>query len=163
MVIDLLKAKKNNEPQAFSCSGVLSKEILRDNAEFIGLVTADGAYRYFEDEVVADGFIHFKIKTVCDRCGKEIEKAFDFKFNEHFIKDSTDAEIYSFSNEKLDLTLAVSECIMMNLSVQMLCDKKCKGLCFSCGANLNEKKCKCKKIDNNAFSALEDIKKTQKK
>lgn len=157
MLIDLSKIKKDNEPHNFEVSGKLPNDILRNNAKFLGLIAVKGNLRYFDDDAVADGTISFKIETLCDRCGKEIEKVFDFKLKERFLKDSLDHDIYSFSNEELNLTKAVSENIMANLSIQILCDKKCKGLCPSCGANLNENKCKCKKTNDNAFSALKDL------
>lgn len=160
MIIDILKAKKSNEPQAFSGSGVLADNVLlRDNSRFIKPITVEGTFQHFEDEVLFSGVVRFDLKTSCDRCGKDIEKSFEFALKERFVKNCADAEVYSYDSDRVDLALAVSECIMINLPTQIICKDKCKGLCEICGANLNDAKCKCKKENNSAFSALKDIKK----
>lgn len=159
MVINILKAKQSKVPVQFEGFCVLDSSILlRDNTEFKKPVAVSGTYEYFVDEVVFDGKVCFELKTLCDRCGKEIEISLSFPLKERFVKDSIEPEIYSYTNDTINLTLAVSECIMTNLSFQYFCNAKCKGLCEICGANLNEKKCKCKK-ENNAFSVLKDINK----
>ena len=37
----------------------------------------------------------------------------------------------------------VEECLFINEPFKVLCDEDCKGLCPSCGANLNQEQCSC--------------------
>ncbi|MDO4289190.1 MAG: DUF177 domain-containing protein [Eubacterium sp.] len=45
--------------------------------------------------------------------------------------------------EELDLRPYVYECLFINEPFKVLCDEACKGLCPSCGANLNHENCSC--------------------
>ena len=45
---------------------------------------------------------------------------------------------------ELDLGPDIREELIMGLPVKLLCREDCKGLCVTCGANLNEGKCGCK-------------------
>lgn len=44
----------------------------------------------------------------------------------------------------VDLTPSIREDIILELPQRALCDQKCKGLCPSCGKDLNEGSCRCK-------------------
>ena len=44
-----------------------------------------------------------------------------------------------------------------------LCKEECKGLCPVCGADLNKKKCRCKRPENPVWSALDGIELEEKK
>ena len=62
------------------------------------------------------------------------------------------------TTEKLDLRPFLEEALLVFMPFAPLCDKDCKGLCQSCGENLNERTCDCKheKIDPR-FEALKDL------
>ncbi len=51
-----------------------------------------------------------------------------------------DLEYY---RERIDLRNAISDGFRLALPIAPLCVKDCKGLCQSCGANLNREQCKC--------------------
>ena len=44
-----------------------------------------------------------------------------------------------------DLTDDIRENLLLSMPMRIKCKEDCKGLCFSCGANLNREKCSCKK------------------
>ncbi len=48
------------------------------------------------------------------------------------------------NKQVFDLTENLREDILLQLPQRALCSPTCKGLCPSCGQNLNAKKCKCK-------------------
>jgi len=39
----------------------------------------------------------------------------------------------------------IRQCFLINLPMKNICRDNCKGICNTCGQNLNEKQCKCKK------------------
>lgn len=45
--------------------------------------------------------------------------------------------------ETIDMVPYVEECLFINEPFKVLCDEDCKGLCPSCGANLNQEQCSC--------------------
>lgn len=52
-----------------------------------------------------------------------------------------------FSGDVLDLTDAIRENLQLALPMKLLCREDCKGLCPTCGRNLNEGPCACKRED----------------
>lgn len=54
-------------------------------------------------------------------------------------------DIYYFEGEEIDTDPYVFEEIMLNIPVKALCAESCKGICPTCGKNLNIEECRCKK------------------
>ena len=55
------------------------------------------------------------------------------ELDEHFFMDGT----------KFDTEVFISNEILVNLPMKVLCSENCKGICNRCGANLNMGSCKC--------------------
>ena len=70
-----------------------------------------------------------------------------------------DPDLYSFEGSKADLTDAVRDALLLELPYRFLCSEDCKGLCPSCGVNLNLGSCTCQEGAEvtNPFSALKAI------
>ena len=167
MIINILKTKKTGVKATFALEKSLDAGLLmRPNSKFKGPIKVSGYY-IIEDnnsDVTVYADIVFEISCLCDRCGIKVEKAFNFKLKELFVYGVETDTNYAYNGEVLDLEKAVTENIMANLPTQIVCKDKCKGLCSVCGANLNEKKCKCKaEDDTNPFAALSALKKNIKK
>ncbi|HPN38638.1 MAG TPA: DUF177 domain-containing protein [Melioribacteraceae bacterium] len=117
-------------------------------------------------EVIMDKSIHqivldCKLKSVallnCDRC----TESFNLNINTEFrlvylfklkIKDEGENLnlIYlSLDETKIDITEEVKEYCMLAIPLKLLCKEDCKGLCSSCGINLNLETCNCKKESYN--------------
>jgi uncharacterized protein len=84
----------------------------------------------------------------CDRCGAQINKPIQYKFN-HTLVTSLEGEeendLILVENNRLDLDdLALSD-ILLELPSKHLCSAGCKGLCSKCGHNLNQGDCTCEK------------------
>ncbi len=75
-----------------------------------------------------------------------------------FELDEIDAE--PFNGKTIDLDPVVREQVLLALPVSVLCREDCKGLCSTCGQDLNEKNCghgKTKEVDVR-LAKLKDIK-----
>lgn len=82
----------------------------------------------------------------CDRCLKKFVREYCYSF-EHILVGSLngdeDDEYVVCPNNMLDLDgLAVSD-LLLQLPTKILCKDDCKGLCFTCGHDLNEGECSC--------------------
>ena len=87
-------------------------------------------------ELLVRGRLSLPLNCVCVRC------AADFEF---IAKDDafvTSIEI-SETTDFLDLTEEVREAIIFALPSYPVCSKTCKGLCMTCGKNLNQGTCTC--------------------
>lgn len=61
--------------------------------------------------------------------------------------------------EEIDLRSLIAEQVIMALPYRALCDENCKGVCASCGIDLNQQACQCRQENVlNKFAALKDFK-----
>lgn len=111
-----------------------------------------------------------QVLVECARCLKPFEHPLNVEFS--FIAKSGqtgqdndfDNNIIFFSrtDNELDITDIVSEELSINLPMKPVCHKDCKGLCPSCGVNLNKEDCNCLTPSHNpAWDALLKLKENQ--
>jgi len=102
-------------------------------------------------ELLVRGKLSLPLNCVCVRC------AADFK---SVAKDDgfvTSIEI-SDTTDFLDLTEEVREAIILALPGYPVCSKTCKGLCMTCGKNLNTGGCTCHEAGRDTrWGALEGL------
>lgn len=87
------------------------------------------------------GEVCYTLAGSCTRCLAKTEKQYLICFDEIAGKEDG----YDITNDKINLTQIVDDAIVMNMPVKFLCKEDCKGICTTCGANLNETDCKCNK------------------
>lgn len=88
----------------------------------------------------------------------EEEEGLSEEGGEHEIMDKDISTEY-FTGDVIELSDAIQEQIVMNLPARPLCSDTCKGLCPSCGANLNLSSCACKPATGHpAFAVLKGLK-----
>lgn len=100
--------------------------------------------------------------TECARCLKEIEVPLNFEVQELLSRaeDGTDKDedIILFDGTEIDLDDIVADNFLMNISGRYLCSESCKGLCPTCGHNLNDGDCGCNhEVIDPRWQALADI------
>lgn len=126
-----------------------------------------------------DGFILARItgqatlSEPCSRCLKEVILAISLNFSREFktarsldsARDDpptqglrrasqNDEEMYPIEDGKIDLTPPLTEEIIANIPIKVLCREDCQGLCPKCGANLNDNPCKCDKVEFEIFNKI---------
>jgi uncharacterized protein len=110
-------------------------------------------YRAGEDLYFA-GHCDTLLEAVCARCLESfalpLATPFEFVLSRAQPKDSTqelhtDDLAYSFyTGDEIDLGPLVGEQAILSLPTRAVCREDCRGLCPSCGANLNTDPCACK-------------------
>lgn len=89
-------------------------------------------------ELLARGEVRQRLRCVCSRCAVTFEtEVADLEFV-HSVEINALAEF-------LDLTEEIREAIMLFLPGYPVCSDACKGLCLTCGVNLNRAACSCRK------------------
>ena len=68
-----------------------------------------------------------------------------------------DPDLYILEGDEIDLDEILSTCFVLDMETKFLCDEDCKGLCSSCGQNLNLGPCKCRKPIDPRFAVLEQL------
>lgn len=88
-----------------------------------------------------------KMHTSCARCMKDIEVKVNFTIDENLAADdgtiSDEDDVILFEGNEVDIDDIVMNDFLMEVPGKYLCSEDCKGLCQSCGADLNEGDCGC--------------------
>lgn len=103
-------------------------------------------------EIFLQGNVDFSVKAQCARCAEEFgaSKTRDFRYVLAprslglGAGGGEDVELYTYEGDEIDLTPLAEEQILLALSSRPLCREDCRGLCASCGANLNQTQCDCR-------------------
>ena len=113
--------------------------------------------------VEADFTCRVEVTAPCDRCFKETVKSYNFKLNRTLVtnlenEDTDDMTVVP--DMKLDLNEFCYDDILLSLPTKFLCSDNCKGLCPTCGQDLNKAKCSCeeKEIDPRLAALAELLK-----
>jgi uncharacterized protein len=105
----------------------------------------------------ADLFFHGRvggaIEGSCSRCLKSysfpLDKEFEFVLTPDTRSPKTKAlnpgelGLSFYSGEEIDLAPLVREQVLLALPTRPLCNEDCRGLCPSCGVDLNDHSCHC--------------------
>ena len=108
-----------------------------------------------------------KVETViefdCDRCCETLNEEFEAEFTEILRKEDFDSDdknpdaIY-YQGNSVDLDDIVLNNIILALPSKHLCSEDCKGLCPTCGKNLNFGKCDCESTPTDPrFDVLDSL------
>jgi uncharacterized protein len=125
------------------------------------------------DHFKASGRVQVPIELTCGRCLATYPSAVDSSFRiilrketgrQSEVEDETelcDDDLISstYSGDEIDLAHEIEEQVAMEIPFKPLCDEGCKGLCPSCGVDMNTAGCSCpQETINLKFSALKDFK-----
>ena len=125
--------------------------------------------------VQIEGKVHTTIRLTCGRCLREFISPLESEFALTYTRDlpelpgtdqpeekeigAEDVGLISFRGEEIDLTEGIQEHVILALPLRPLCSGTCKGLCASCGTDLNYADCTCSQpAADSPFAALGRIK-----
>jgi len=119
-------------------------------------VGVDLSYYRAGMELFLEGSVDAQTSANCARCAEEFStsarRAFRYVLAPKSVADeegsdprSEDLEFSFYDGDHVDLSPLVREQVLLALTERPLCREDCKGLCASCGANLNEAPCGCTK------------------
>lgn len=104
-----------------------------------------------KSEIVVFSRVRTQAKYVCDRCLKPFGAAIDegvtvlFTTDQSYLEgeDNELVQLIGAHTREIDLSVGLRESILLAVPMKHLCSENCKGLCPTCGANLNEEECRC--------------------
>jgi uncharacterized protein len=108
-----------------------------------------------DSEIVIKGEMMADVKLQCSRCLKDFHNMLTVPVDVvyHPIEELKGAEKYEikggeldmdfYSGEEMDLLALLNEQVLLNLPMKPLCDDSCKGICLTCGTDLNAGMCNC--------------------
>lgn len=89
------------------------------------------------------------LSSICDRCSINYKRKFEYDYKHIIVQEvhNDNDEYIVCEDGKIDLReLAVLD-LLLSLPSKNLCIDDCKGLCISCGADLNQASCSCEVTD----------------
>ena len=161
----LLKINKFLSSEAVSLT--INENFSIDDEEFLketGLdkdILLTGEILKIDDGTVFTGKIEYTFTDECARCLKEFDRRIETGFQAEIVKkeDMESDEIQMVAADgtiKMDET--IKQLIYLSLPMKSLCSKDCKGICPSCGVNLNIEKCRCENsITDPRLEKLKDL------
>jgi uncharacterized protein len=119
------------------------------------------------DKILVHGTVRGGIRVRCDRCLEPFHRDLESDFHVYLVVPGQgadqeeielldeDMEVDFIKGDAIDLGDMVREQVYLSLPMRSICMESCRGLCPSCGINLNEKACRCRKTEGHpAFSKL---------
>jgi uncharacterized protein len=122
------------------------------------VVRVQGSLSKVGREFFLKGNVSAEIELTCSRCLESLIYPVQAKLESHYVPGSggkaegldtdlelhaSDIEVEYYSDDRIDLTQAVYDQMMLNLPLVRLCREECKGICSQCGVNRNNKDCQC--------------------
>lgn len=139
---------------------------LSGEARVAGLASRRG------EEIRVRGKIEAGVEVGCDRCLAPVVLPLEVEFETAFIPQekaagepehvellAEDMGLAAFEGDSIDLDELVREQILLALPARNLCREECRGLCPTCGADLNAGPCGCARDETDPrWAALADWK-----
>jgi uncharacterized protein len=127
------------------------------------------------ETVILKGYLTGSVESRCGRCLTDFEMPIDIRMDTVFVPrvelddDETEVvdvdESFSFyDGDSIDLQWEAKELVLVSLPISPLCREDCRGLCTTCGADLNANPCGCgSERGPSPFDKLEALKAKLKK
>ena len=105
------------------------------------------------------GTLTAEMICVCDRCGEEFESLKEMDLDATVVEENPedDPSLFVLEGNEIDLDEILSTLFILDMETKFLCKEDCKGLCPTCGKNLNLGPCGCRKPIDPRFAVLEQL------
>lgn len=171
-----LSDKIDNPGDSFPFSGVIDAGSYLVGDRELQLpqgATYDVVFTNAGDGILLTGIVRAEAHGECDRCLEPAVFEIAGEIEEYYLfEEPEDPEAYEDGFELvgddrvIDLGIPVSDAVIMDTPFVVLCQSDCKGLCPTCGCNLNHETCDCAlraerewaEAQENPFAALKDLK-----
>ena len=144
----------------FSCELDTERLDFPSIVRYLTPLTGKGEIRNNAGLLTLSGSLEADLLCVCDRCATEFERHYSIPAELTLateLEDEENPDFYLLTDDKLELEEVLSDCFILEMDSSFLCKEDCKGLCFRCGANLNDGPCSCKKEVDPRLAVLEQL------
>jgi len=140
-------------------------------------IAVDFTLTHKDGDLRITGTVETVIHPRCSRCTREFSRDISTEFDLSYLPQPAwsgenveielkyeDMEVAFYDGVSFDVNLMVLEQIELAIPMKLICREDCKGLCYQCGADLNEGTCSCiKETGDPRLSVLLDFKKKSEK
>jgi DUF177 domain-containing protein len=140
--------------------------------EFRVVAPVSLAFDIFKDKQAfrLAGRVQTTLELKCSRCLEPftapVDQEFDLRYQPHTATaadkdleiEEDDLTTAFYENDEIDLGHLMHEQFVLALPMKPLCSEACKGLCATCGTNLNKGACDCKPVwEDPRLAALREL------
>jgi uncharacterized protein len=154
---------------------VLTEMVDKGDCKFMTPIkTALRAIR-ISDMIDIKGEINTSVCLPCGRCLQEYETPLKSRFELTYVQRIPEAQeneeqeeieisaedmgLVYFQGEEINLQDGIQEQVVLAFPIKAICKEDCKGLCASCGKDLNESNCDCdRQTSDSKFAVLKNLK-----
>jgi uncharacterized protein len=134
---------------------------------FFGNYVAKIELKKFHNQIILNSDIYTTAVFQCDRCGTDFKADLQNKFQIVYLfgnyskENNLENVVYlSPDTDKINLFNELRDYALLSVPMKKLCKEDCKGLCYTCGKNLNEGLCDCEEQQADPrWQPLVDLKK----
>jgi uncharacterized protein len=128
-----------------------------DLIHFAGPAVVEAVVESTGTGIIARGTVIGDVRLVCVRCLVDWDQNLTPEFMALF-EETEDPDIYPIADGRIDLEPVVRDELLSAVPVNALHDPDCKGLCGTCGADLNKGGCGCPETElSSPFAGLKDL------
>ena len=123
-------------------------------------VEVKGEVRNMAGALLLEGEASTVLDVVCDRCLKPFSQELTLPVSTLLaeeLEDEENDEIVLLENGEADLGEIFTTALVLSMDAKHVCSEDCKGLCPTCGANLNDGPCGCRKEIDPRLAALAQL------
>jgi len=154
---------------------VLMEMVADGECEILTPVRVKGSTLQVQHMIEVSGTVEVRVRLTCSRCLNPFESKLHNAFTLDFTRAPLEAEaapgpkeaemrpetvaLVIFEGDEIDLREAVQEQVVLAFPQKPLCRESCKGLCPTCGFELNQGDCGCRpSAPNSGFAVLKNLK-----
>ena len=106
-------------------------------------VAVDALLEWVTEGLLARGSVSAPWVGDCRRCLGPVTGEVTVDFRELFEAQPREGESYRLGHDSIDMEPLIREALLLDLPLAPLCSPDCRGLCPTCGADLNLGPCGC--------------------
>ena len=123
-------------------------------------IVIHGTVRNMAGALMLEGSADTTLELVCDRCLKPFRQELRLPVSTllaETLEDEENDEIVLLEDGAVDLDEVFTTALVLSMDSKHVCSEDCKGLCATCGADLNQGPCGCRKEIDPRLAALAQL------
>ena len=126
-------------------------------ARFSAAASAVGAVQNIAGALTLNGTLSLSMDLICDRCTKEFPFSYSLPVTAHLaetVMEDDNPDLFLLEGGAAPIEEIFITAFLLDMAGKTICQETCRGLCFACGADLNEGTCACPSEPDPRLSAL---------
>jgi uncharacterized protein len=135
--------------------------------EFAGDIHVEATLDKTANQIALKGSVRAAGRFLCDRCAATFEKELAANYRMFYVWDGmesddsldpSEVQVIPHGLSIIDLTDDVRQTAILSVPLKLLCRDNCRGLCPSCGMDLNTGACHCGEMESDSrWDALRSL------